>query len=201
MPLIKSLFTTLYSRIDHVVNRIENHDAVIEATINKTCCASAQAKVHLEKVRKDGQKLSQQLKTLIENAEKWKQRAKDYAEKDEATAISCLKQRQKCIRQMQSLEASRVQHQKIEAQLLDDIDKLDQRLNMIIRQRNLMRARQSAADAMCITQGIDLHQAHEVDELFDRWEIKISTSEMMTKEFDSMDVMEKTFLYESKHFL
>jgi hypothetical protein len=30
MPLIKSLFTTLYSRIDHVVNRIENHDAVIE---------------------------------------------------------------------------------------------------------------------------------------------------------------------------
>jgi hypothetical protein len=77
MPLIKSLFTTLYSRIDHVVNRIENHDA----------------------------------------------------------------------------------------------------------------------------QGIDLHQAHEIDEIFDRWEIKISTSEMMTKEFDSMDVMEKTFLYESKHFL
>lgn len=33
MPLIKSLFTTLYFRIDHVVNRIENHDAVIEATV------------------------------------------------------------------------------------------------------------------------------------------------------------------------
>lgn len=33
MPLIKSLFTRLYSRVDHVVNRIENHDAVIEATI------------------------------------------------------------------------------------------------------------------------------------------------------------------------
>lgn len=171
---------------------------MIEATINKTSCALAQAKVHLGKVRNDGQKLNQRLITVIENAEKWKQRAKDSAEKDEATAISCLKRRRKCMRQKQSLETSLVQHQKIEAQLLDNIDKLEQRLNMIIRQRNLMRARQSAADAMGITQNIDLHQAHEIDELFDRWEIKISAAEMLTKEFDFMDAMERSFLGEEE---
>ena len=54
MPLIKNLFTTLYSRIDHAVNRIENHDAVIEATIKDISRALAQAKGHLGKVRNDG---------------------------------------------------------------------------------------------------------------------------------------------------
>lgn len=199
MLLIKSLFTTLYSRINHVVNRIENHEAVIEATINKTCCALAQAKVHLGKVRHDGQKLKQQLKTLSENAQKWKQRAKDSAEKDEAAAITCLMRRRKCISQMQALETSLAQHQKIEAQLLDDIDKLEQRQNMLMRQRNLMRARQSTAGAMCIIPDIDLYQAKEVDELFDRWEIKITASELMAKGCDSMDAMEKTFNDEEEH--
>lgn len=53
MPLIKSLFTTLYSRIDHVVNRIENLDAVIEATTKENCGAITQACVYLGKVRDD----------------------------------------------------------------------------------------------------------------------------------------------------
>jgi len=70
MPLIKSLFTTLYSRVDHVVNRIENHDAVIEATIMDIRRALVQAKGCLDKVRNDGQKLSLQLTTNIDNAHK-----------------------------------------------------------------------------------------------------------------------------------
>jgi len=196
MPLIKSLFTTLYSRVDHVVNRIENHDAVIEATIKDIRRALAQAKGYLGKVRNDGQKLSQQLTTNIDNAHKWQQRAKDFAEKDEATAITCLARRRNCKRQIQVLEAALAQHQAIETRLVADIDKLEQRLDKIARQRNQMRARQSAADALGVTQSVDLHQMQEVDELFDRWEMKISESELMAGEFDSMDVMEKKFLDE-----
>jgi len=198
MPLIKTLFTTLYSRIDHVVNRIENHDAVIDATIKDTRCALAQAKGHLSKVRSDGQKLSQQLKTKAGNAHKWQQRAKDFAEKDEATAISCLVRRRNCKRQIQVLETALAQHQTIEARLVTDIEKLEHRLDTIARQRNQMRARQSAADALGATQNVDLHKTQEVDELFERWEMKISESEMMNGEFDCMDAMEKKFLDEEE---
>lgn len=104
----------------------------------------------------------------------------------------------KMVAQIHELETVLAQHQTIEAQLVADIDKLEQRLNTIVRQCNLMRARQSAADALCTTQSVDLHEAQEIDERFDRWEMKISVSEMLTREFDSMDAMERKFLDEEE---
>lgn len=102
------------------------------------------------------------------------------------------------MRQIQVLKTALAQHQAIETRLVADIDKLEQCLDTISRQRNQMRAWQSAADTLGVTQSIDLHLTQEVDELFDRWEMKVSESEMMTGEFDSMDAMEKKFLDEEE---
>ena len=76
------------------------------------------------------------------------------------------------MRRVQVLEAPLAQHQTIETRLV--------------------------ADALGVTQSVDLYQTEEVDELFDRWEMKISESEMIAEEFDSMDAMEKKFLDEEE---
>jgi hypothetical protein len=66
MPLIKSLFTALNSRIIYVINWIESYDTVIEAAKKVIWRELARTKVHPGKVRNDGQKLSYQLETHIE---------------------------------------------------------------------------------------------------------------------------------------
>ena len=71
--------------------------------------------------------------------------------------------RRNCKRQIQVLKTALAQHQAIETRLVADIDKLEQRLDAIFRQRNQMRAWQSAADTLGVTQSIDLHQTHEAD--------------------------------------
>lgn len=118
--------------------------------------------MHPGKVRNDGQKLSYQLETHIE--------------------LKC---------QKQLLETALALRKTLETWLAADMDPREQCLDTIACQRYQMRAKPSAADAMSQAKSTNLHQIHEVDELFDRWGMKISESGMMIGEFDSMAVLEK----------
>ncbi|SFP33066.1 phage shock protein A (PspA) family protein [Nitrosomonas cryotolerans] len=196
MALIKNLFTMLYSRIDHVANQMENHDAVIEVAIKDTRRALARAKVHLARVQADGQKLTTQKNKMIAAEYKWKQRAKDMARENEITAMACISRRRECQQQIQTLASALSRHEEVEKRLVADINKLEQRLSMISRQSNLMRARQSTAQALNViqnTQHMDCHEEQDIDDLFDRWEIKISESEIATGQSEPLDSLERKF--------
>ncbi len=198
MPFIKRLFTTIYSRIDHTVTQIENHDAIIQAALKDTRRALVQAKIHLTKVRADGQKLTEQLNALVIAEQQWKQRAKDMAAKDEITALACVERRRKCMQQIQAIKSAQVQHQAIEMPLVDDINKLEQHLDEISRQRHLMQARQSTANALSNTQNMDWNGGYDINALFERWQIKIAESETTVGKFNAIDPLEKQFLDEEE---
>lgn len=56
----------------------------------------------------------------------------------------------------------------METWLAADMDPREQCQDAIACQRNQMRAKPSAADAMSQAKSTNLHQIHKVDELFDR---------------------------------
>lgn len=114
MPLIKRRFSTLYSQIDDAVNRIEDYDALIEVTIKDNRRALAQANIHLDKVRDDGKKLIQQLKTHIYNGHKWQQRARACTETMRQQHCRFWRGSRKRTHRIQVLETALAQHQTID---------------------------------------------------------------------------------------
>lgn len=90
MLIFTRLTATLVSRIDHVVGEIENHDAVIQATLNDMRQKLAQAKVHLSQVHREKERSQQKVNEQHESATRWQQRAVDCAKRDEKKAPECI---------------------------------------------------------------------------------------------------------------
>lgn len=194
MSLFKRLSATLFSRVDQAVSQIENHDAVIDVSIRDARRAAAQAKVRLTRVRNDGQRLHAKLKTLREAEASWTERARASAENDEDTALECLRRRRVCQRQSADLEATLERHGELERRLASDVQDLESRVSDVSQQRNLMRTRQSAAEALCSINAIDSTTAIDIDDTFERWEIQITEAELATGQTDPADALERQFL-------
>lgn len=66
MNLISRFSATLMAGVDKTVSQIENHDAVIEASLKESQRAAAQARVRLQRVTRDGEALLQKQKALAQ---------------------------------------------------------------------------------------------------------------------------------------
>ncbi len=194
MSLFKRLSATLFSRVDQAVSQIENHDAVIDASIRDARRAAAQAKVRLARVRNDGQRLHTKLKALREAEASWTERARTSAENDEDTALECLRRRRECQRQAAELDSTLERHAELERRLATEVQDLEGRISEISQQRNLMRTRQSAAEALRSINTIDSSKTIDIDDTFERWEIQITEAELATGQADASDSLEKQFL-------
>ena len=76
MSLFKRFSATVYSQLDQAIGQIENHDAVVDASVREARHASAKAKVRLARVRAGGQRLRAQLQAVLESEQTWIDRAR-----------------------------------------------------------------------------------------------------------------------------
>jgi phage shock protein A len=194
MSLFKRISATLFSRVDQAVSQIENHDAVIDASIRDARRVAAHAKVRLTRVRNDGQRLRAKLESLRQAEASWTERARACAGTDEDTALECLRRRRVCQRQSQELESTLDRHGELERRLTTEVQDLESRVSDISQQRNLMRTRQSAADALRSINAIDSTAAIDIDDTFERWEIQITEAELAAGHTDTTDNLERQFL-------
>ncbi len=194
MSLIKRFSATLFSHVDEAVSRMENHDAVIEASLRDTRRAAAQAKARLARARGDGERLRAKLASLRDAEHIWVQRARSAADSDEETALECLRRRRGCKRHVVELESTLERHAEVERRLGADIGKLEARLGDIAQQRNLMRTRQSAAEAMRNINALDAVAGSDLEDSFERWETQITEAELAAGRPDLADPLEREFL-------
>ncbi len=196
MSIVKRLSTTVFSRVDQLVRDIENHDAIVEASIKDVRRASAQAKVRLARVQADGRRLRERLENLRAGEHKWTERARRSAEGDRDTALECVRRRRECEQQAARLESSIAEHEAMELRLADQVAQLERRVGEISEQRHLMRTRQSTAEAMRALRTMDCSDI-DVDDTFERWNVSITEAELETGSADTMvpvDRLEKRFL-------
>lgn len=191
MSVLKRLSATLFARIDDSVRRIENHDAVIAASIQDARRMAAQTKVRINRVRADGEKLTARLESLRQAAEKWKKRAAELADRDENSAIECLSRNRDCREKIAALEQTIAQHKVVEKRLCGEAERLQQKLDKIVNQRNLMRSRQSAAEVNRCLQEINGLGSIDIDDTFERWEVQITEAEMAVTDEDLGDELER----------
>lgn len=198
MSFFKRISATVFARVDESIRQIENHDAVISAAICETRHKAAQAKVRLNRVRADGERLHTRLSDLRASEEKWTQRAREQGDKDEETALVCLRRRRDCQQQIKVLEASVEKHQHVESHLIADMEKLEQRVAKITQQRNLMRSRHSAAEVNRCLQEIEGLGQIDIDDTFERWEMQITEQEFSAGDISLGDDLERRFLDEEE---
>lgn len=194
MSFLKRISATLFARVDESIRQIENHDAVISAAICETRQKAARAKVRLNRVRADGERLRSRLSELTAAEQKWTQRAREQDDQDEETALVCLRRRRDCQQQIKVLEASIEKHQEVERHLVADMEKLEQRVAKITQQRNLMRSRHSAAEVNRCLQEIEGLGQIDIDDTFERWEMQITEQEFSAGNMAMDDDLERRFL-------
>ena len=142
MSFFKRITTTVAANVDSAVASMENHDAVVEASLNEMRRASAKAKARLNRVTNDGIRLRRKFADLQTTEARWIERAKQYANDDEAKALECLRRKKDCERHLSSCEETIAQHAELESRLNLSIEKIDKRYQDLEQTRTMMRTHQ-----------------------------------------------------------
>ena len=196
MSLIRRISTSITSSVDRAVSRVENHDAIINAALRDTQQAAARSRVRLERVRKDGHNLKTRYANLQQAVGRWTDRARRIAGDDEAKALECLRRRKDCEMQLRNLEDSIEKHEELEARISEQVKKIEARIGEIAQQRNMMRSRQSVAEAMRTINNIEGVSYGEIEDTFDRWEINLGETEILMGAMTDRDPLDSAFLAE-----
>lgn len=182
MSLMKRLSATVTASLDQLVGEIENHDAVVEATLRDMQKKIAQAKVRLQRVNQEKQRLQQQVSDLQADAATWRKRAVQTAQSNETeseqTALACLERARSHDQQVAAISATLDQYQATSDKLSHDVSRAEQQLGEVKQKQVLMRARQSTSQAVSATNRASNDELKTLDETFDRWEINILETEI-----------------------
>lgn len=193
MKTIKRWTTGIFSRIDWAISQIENQEALINSSLKESRESVAKAKIQLKRVRQDGEKLRQKLQAEEESIVRWRDRATQIAKTDEDRALECLMRAKKSEQQRDQLVLRAKEHALVEQELAKDVESVQERLAELMEKRNLMRTRQSRAEALTSIQACSSETSTEVDDIFDRWEMRVTEKELATECGISADPLEESF--------
>jgi len=196
MSFIRRISTSITSSVDRAVSKVENHDAIINAALRDTQQAAARSRVRLERVKKDGHNLKTRHANLKQAVGRWTERARKVAAEDESKALECLRRRKDCETQLRNLEESVEKHDELEARIADQVKKIEARIGEVAQQRNMMRSRQSVAEAMRTINNIEGVSYGEIEDTFDRWEINLGETEILMGATTNTDPLDSSFLAE-----
>jgi phage shock protein A len=163
------------ARIDELIARVENHEALADAALCELQSATARGQARHARVRRDGDALRTALAQERQAITQWRERA--LRQTDETRALECLRRSQQATRKAGELEQRLARHEQAERTLAADVSALCDRLVLLRDQRNLMRARQTCAEALAGVQNGTRELDGELAGIFERWELHIAEAE------------------------
>ncbi len=193
MSIFKRIQATISASLDNAVSQVENHDAVVEAALKDARAAAARARVRLARVQKEESNMRAKLEELESMRQKWTDRAVSSAASDESQALECVKRRNACEQQISQTKEAIMRHQELERNVGSSVDRIEQRITDLTQQRNLMRSRHSAADALRVINKIEGDCADGIDDTFERWEMLVAETEYMAGNITNVDLLNETF--------
>ncbi len=193
MNLFTRLTATLSSSVHQMVSHVENHEAIVEAALNETRAASAKAKVRLARLQKESETMLRTLQERETQAAHWEARARQSAESDTALALECVKRRNLCCTETTQITAMLARQSEVEREVGASVARIETRLAELVQQRSMMRSRHSAADALRVINRIEGSSANGIEEVFDRWEMRITETEYASGAAAPVDALAASF--------
>lgn len=187
MNRVKRWVVSVTGWVDHALAQIENHEATVTAAIARVRQSAARARVQLKRVERDQHALREALLREQEAVEAWRRRAKAVADEDKA--IECLRRHKASKRRVAVLQHRLAEHERSHKELSEGVRVLNERLAELSERKNLMRTRQSRAEAahgMANASG----PIGELEDVFERWETRVGEIEIASELADPIDAFE-----------
>ena len=185
MSIIKRITATLHASVDKTVASIENHDAIIQATLATSRRSVAEARVKLSRVQADQAKQEAHIKELNQRIELWTTRAKAMAETDRDKALECLQQRQADQSQLEVAKDTLKKYQGMTQRMEDKVRSLQQRVTQLQQQHAELQSRDTVSRATNQLDAIEHSPVINVNDTIDRWEVSIQQREAQNDIYDS----------------
>ncbi|MEM7436640.1 MAG: hypothetical protein AAF436_15905 [Myxococcota bacterium] len=187
MNRMKRWTMSVTSWVDGVLAQVENHEAAVTAAITQVRRSTAEARVRLRRVERDAQTLRDSLEREEAAVETWRARAKRMTDDDQA--LECLRRHKTAQHRVTQLRARLVEQERAQKELRDGVSRLNGRLGELTERKNVMRARQSRAEAVSGI-GIASKPTLDLEEIFDRWESSVGEFEVAADDLDPVDAFE-----------
>jgi len=179
-----------------LVNELENHDAVVESGIAEMRQAYAKAKVRFTRMTVEGERLRRKLDEQRRDATAWQERA--LACKDEEKALECLRRGRLASGQVTSLEGMLERYRELEGRLYREIEAVRSHIGELEHKRHQMRSREATADAAWSIQRMDAGRSLDLDDIFERWEMRVTESELTSDTLPARDPLEAGLVAEEE---
>jgi len=175
MNRVKRWTMSVTSWVDGVLAQVENHEANVDAAIVRVRQSVARARVQVRRVERDHAVLQETLTAEEEASSAWTRRARTL--EDEDAALQCLRRAKIAARRSTELRDRLGEHRRTLKELNEGIGQLGARLRELIERRNIMRTRQSRAEAM---QGMAIATIPigDLNDVFERWETRVAEVEI-----------------------
>lgn len=177
--------------VDGVLAQIENHEATVTSAIGRVRQAAARARVQLKRVERDQRALRELLLKEEGAVEAWLRRAKEASEEEKA--LECLRRHKASARRAEALRQRLSEHERSHKELSEGMRMLNERLSELNERRNLMRTRQSRAEA---AHGM-VHANRpigDLEDVFERWEARVGEIEIASECEQPIDSFEAELL-------
>jgi len=187
MNRMKRWTMSVTSWVDGMLAQVENHEAAVSSAIGRVRQSTARARVQLKRVERDQQALRDTLLEEEEAIDAWRRRAK--SAEDENVALECLRRHKASERRVLRLRQRLGEHERCHKELSDGIRVLNGRLCELTERKNLMRTRQSRAEAahgMASTTG----PIGDLEDVFERWETRVGEIEIASECAEPIDAFE-----------
>jgi len=187
MNRMKRWTMSVTSWVDGMLAQVENHEAAVSSAIGRVRQSTARARVQLKRVERDQQALRDTLLEEEEAIDAWRRRAKSAEE--ESVALECLRRHKAAERRVVRLRQRLGEHERCHKELSDGIRVLNGRLCELTERKNLMRTRQSRAQAahgMASTTG----PIGDLEDVFERWETRVGEIEIASECVEPIDAFE-----------
>ncbi|MDQ8203952.1 PspA/IM30 family protein [Pelagicoccus sp. SDUM812003] len=198
MKRIKRWTASIVSGFDSVINQVENHESVVNGSLRELHEHAARAKVKLGRLKGELASMKSKSTELEQAREKWTQRALSLRDADKKKALECLRRRRRVETEIERISQELPRHEALVANIENDVSKLEARIDDIRRKKLSFSSRASRAKAMEVIRDHDLDHSNCVDDVFERWEIKLTESEIGANLGVGSDSLEDEFLKEEE---
>lgn len=192
MNRIKRWTTSIVSSFENVINQVENHESVVASSIRELQEAAARAKVKLARLQREVASMRSRETELLRSSAAWAERALQFRDSDKPKAIECLRRRKRAEADLALLRLDIPQHADLAERIEADVSKIQARIDELRRKKVAFSSRASRAKAAELASISQIENGAELEDIFERWEIKLAESEIVAHVAN--DPLEDSFL-------
>jgi phage shock protein A len=174
--------------LDSAVAQLENHDAIVDATIKQTRQAVAKTKARINTLRQQENAYTTQLAEAVEQRDLWTKRAAKFAVSDQGKALQCVARLNQSASEIKRLTSASDQQKELIHDVNSNLQKLQKKLDEMTQKHNLMRSRQTVADVNRAMVSVNVDDS--LSGTFERWESAVLEHELAVSDVCSRDSLD-----------